>query len=298
MPDSFAKTIGKGFRDKDKLVSGVTRHLMKDHDSGRRTGYLHPSALSSEFFCPRQAYYDISGVEADPVPRNLAFEMVFETGHEAHHKWQNWFWEMGDLRGIFRCNQCWLHWQAVSPSSCPRCEGGRVLLDYAEVPVSDEKHMLRGRADGDVWKTTRWVLIEIKTIGIGTVRWDAPKLLERYSYVHTDSHGREHIGVDMEALWSGIRVPFAAHLKQGMIYCFCAGRKEMVYLYDPKFVTKFPKEFEIKFRQDLIQDVLDGCIKVKDHLEMQRPPKRPHWAEKSHNKCKECPFRSTCYPNG
>jgi CRISPR/Cas system-associated exonuclease Cas4 (RecB family) len=298
VPKDFAKAIGQGFRDKDKLVSGVTRHLLKEHDSGRRTGYIHPSAASSEFFCPRKTYYDITGVKADPAPRNLAFEMVFERGHDSHDKWQNWFWEMGDLRGIFRCNQCWLHWPAVSPMSCPRCEAGRVHLKYAEVPVSNEDYLLMGRADGDVWKFDHWTLIEVKTIGLGTVRWDAPRLLERYSYTYVDTDGNPHSGVDMEALWRGIRRPFAAHLRQGMIYCFCAGRKEMVYLYDPKFLTAFPKEFEIRFRQDLIQDVLDGCLKVKDHLEMQRPPKRPHWAESTHKACKDCPFRSTCWPRG
>ncbi len=296
MPNNeFAKVIGQGFRDKDKLISGVTRHLMKAHDNGRRTGYLHPSALSSEHFCPRKAYYDIAGVEADVVPRKLHMEMVFERGHDSHDKWQTWFWDMGDLRGMFHCNQCWLTWQATSPWSCPRCEAGRVLLEYWEVPVRNEDHLISGSADGDVWKADHWTLIEVKTIGLGTVRWDAPRLLEQYSYSHVDEEGKSHRGVDMEALWAGIRRPFPSHLRQGMIYCFCAGRKEIVYLYDPKFLTAFPKEFEIKFRQDLIQEVLDDCLKVKDHLEMQRPPKRPHWADKTCRTCKECPFKSTCY---
>jgi hypothetical protein len=80
-----------------------------------------------------------------------------------------------------------------------------------------------------------------------------------------------------------------------MTYCFCGGRKEMLFLYDPKFLTKYPKEFEIKFRQDMIEDRLALCLVVKDHLEKQRVPKRPMWAEKSHRACKECPFKSTCY---
>ena len=80
-----------------------------------------------------------------------------------------------------------------------------------------------------------------------------------------------------------------------MIYCFCGGRKEIVYIYDPKFVTGFPKEFEIKFNRNLIEDVLDQCIKVKNALEKQRPPKRPMWAEQTCKACKECPYRNECW---
>jgi CRISPR/Cas system-associated exonuclease Cas4 (RecB family) len=294
----FAKIIGQAFRDKEKLITGVTQHLIRDVDQGRRTGYLHPSALSSEAFCPRAAYYDITGAVADPTPRNLAFEMVFERGHDSHEKWQTWFWEMGNLRGMFKCMLCYLYWEDRSPWSCPRCEAGIDLLEYAEVPVFNEEYQIRGQADGDVWHNDHWTLIEIKTIGIGTLRWDAPQMLERHSFNFTDDHGNQVRGLDLDNLWSDIRRPFPPHIRQGMIYCFCAGRTEIIYLYEPKFATAFPKEFDIKFRMDLIEDQLANCIKVKDHLEMQRPPKRPGWAEKKCKTCKQCPFKSTCYSLG
>jgi hypothetical protein len=291
----FAKAIGAGFRDKDKLISGVTRHLLQDHDDGRRTGYVHPSAASSEHWCPRATYYDISGAPADPSPRNLMFEMVFERGHDSHHKWQNWFWEMGDLRGMWRCLACGLYWEDRSPWECPRCDVGRGAIEYAEVPVLNQDYLLSGMADGDVWWIDHWTLIEVKTIGIGTIRWDAPRLLDQHALTFIDDEGTTRHGFDVEGIWRDIKRPFPSHIRQGMIYCFCAGRDGMVYIYDPKFLTRHPKEYEIKFRQDLIQDVLDGCLKVKDHLEMQRPPKRPIWAEKKCRTCKECAFRTECY---
>jgi CRISPR/Cas system-associated exonuclease Cas4 (RecB family) len=80
-----------------------------------------------------------------------------------------------------------------------------------------------------------------------------------------------------------------------MIYCFCGDRKEIVYIYDPKFVTAYPKEFEIKFDREIIVDILDQCLKIKDALEKQRPPKRPIWAEKKEATCKRCPFKKTCW---
>jgi hypothetical protein len=292
----LAKILGAGFKDKEKLTSGVVRHLMLGSSGDdRRTGYLHPSAIAKENWCERQAYYDISGAPSEPAPRQLFMEMVFETGHQAHDKWQRWFWEMGDLRGMWRCVHCSLYWEDVSPWECPRCEEGRAALRYAEVPVFNGEFMIKGNSDGDVRALEGWKLIEVKTIGLGTIRWDAPQMLDQYAYTHIDEEGKSHRGVDVEALWRGIRRPFPNHIRQGMLYCLCAGRKEIVFIYDPKFVTGHPKEFEIKFRRDLIEDTLEKCLVVKDHLEKQRPPKRPVWAEKSHKACKDCAFRGTCY---
>lgn len=300
MPAEFAKEIGQVFRDRDTLVSDIGRHLLKAEESDRRTDCIHPSEASSENWCPRATYYKITGAEADPAPRWLAMEAVFETGNEAHTKYQTWCWEMGILRGFWRCLLCELVWEDVSPHTCPRCESGYDLIEYAEVPVSDDYYLIGGQADGDVLRQTDsgpiWTLIEVKTIGTGTLRWDAPRMIERYTYRHVDEEGKSREYTDWPLLWSHIRRPFPPHLRQGMIYCFCAGRKEIIYIYEPKFLTGYPKEFEIKFRKDLIEDVLEDCLLVKNCLEKQRPPKRPIWAEKkTEGPCKKCPYRSTCW---
>lgn len=295
MPD-LAKKVGAAFRDRDKLVSGVARHLLKGQDNGRRADCIHPSEIAHEHWCPRATYYRITGVEGLPDVHSLAMEMVFERGHDSHDKWQRWFWEMGILRGMWRCYGCDLYWEATSPRFCPRCEAGENLLRYGEVPVENKEYLLAGQADGDVLNVDRWKLIEVKTIGPGTVRYEAPALITKYSYEHVDDQGKTHRGIDWYALWSGIRRPFPAHLRQGMIYCFCAERSEIVFIYDPKFLTAPPKEFEVKFREDIIEDVLEECVTVRSALEKGRPPKRPMWAEQTHKVCANCSFRNTCWP--
>ena len=291
MSGDLAKAIGAGYRDRDKLVSGVTRHLLKQRDSDRRDDCIHPSEIAKEQWCPRQTYYRISGAAAAVVPVSLAMQAVFETGHEAHAKWQTWFREMGTLRGRWRCRYCGLRWDAISPIACPRCEVGADLIAYAEVPVENAEYLLAGQADGDVSAANGWRLIEAKTIGIGTLRFEAPKLIENATVETSDGHKV----VDWDRLWSNIRRPFPSHIRQGMVYCFCAERDEIVYIYEPKFVTSHPKEFEIKFRRELIEDLLEGCLKVKNALERQRPPRRPEWAEKTCYACKQCPFKKVCW---
>lgn len=300
MPAEFAKQIGEVFKDRDTLVSDIGRHLLKGQESDRRADCIHPSEAASENWCPRATYYRITGAEPDPAPRWLAMEAVFETGNDSHRKYQTWLREMGVLKGNWYCMRCGLLWEDMSPHTCPRCEAGYDLIDYAEVPVSNEFYLLAGQADGDVYRQTDGgpedTLIEIKTIGTGTLRYDAPKLIEKYTYQHVDEDGKSREYTDWPLLWSHIRRPFPPHLRQGMIYCFCKGRDRIVYIYEPKFLTAYPKEFEIQFRKDLIEDVLDQCLVVKNCLEKQRPPKRPIWAEKkSEGPCKKCPYRSVCY---
>jgi hypothetical protein len=298
---SLAEVIGEGFRDKDRLVSVVARHLAKqvalDDYVLRGEHNIHPSEMSKENWCPRATFYRLTGVPVLLVPVPLSRQVIFEYGDEIHERWQRWFWEIGLLRGLFRCRWCHNIWSAVSPQECPRCESGRDLLAYAEVPVESEEYLILGSADGDVRRpeTEEWVLIEIKSIGAGSIRYEAPNLLSRYTYEHTDEEGKKHTDVDWYDLWQHIRAPFLTHLRQGMIYLFCTGRTEIVFIYEPKFITAQPKEFEISFRREVIEELLEQCLVVKKALDTNRPPKRPVWADPEEPTCKACPYVNICW---
>jgi hypothetical protein len=293
----------EGFTDPDRLVSTVARHVQRqqfaeqsDYDQRGQKG-VHPSEMASDHWCPRATYYRLTGTPAEVQPHSLAMEITFATGTDIGVKWQNWFWDLGTLRGLFRCHQCNLLFEAVSPHECPRCEFGRDLLEYAEVPLNNDEYMIVGSADGDVYRPERdaWTLVEFKSMNANGIRMEAPKLVEQYSYEHVDEEGKRHTGVDWDQLWKGIRIPFASHLRQGMLYCFCLGRKEIVFIYEAKFLTTWPKEFEIRFNPVLIEDRLEGCLVVRDGIDKNRPPKRPIWAEPKHRACTYCAFKSTCW---
>jgi hypothetical protein len=282
---SLAEQVGAAFRDSDKLIQKTARHLLTSPPSDRRADCIHPSEAASDHWCQRAVFYRLADYTPEPVPGNLMFETVYETGHDAHHKWQRWWWEMGILAGVFHCMHCDVYWNGLSPQRCPYCEVGRELLEYKEVPLENEEYGIAGFADGDV---VGHGLVEVKTIGEGTVRIEAPNLLAR----HTSGNA-----VDWHGLWRDIKIPFASHRRQGMIYDFCAGRDQMTFIYEPKFITGYPKEFVVKFKKEYIEDILDDCLRVRTALEHGRPPKRPMWAERSHRSCQKCPYRKHCYDN-
>ena len=293
MSDSFATQLGAAFRDKDKLIPSVTRHLITAKPSDRRSDCIHPSEMANESWCPRATYYRIAGYTPEPVINSLAMEIVFDIGSEAHSRWQGWFRDMGVLRGMWRCLWCHLLWWDVSPVSCPRCDVGKDLIAYREVPVSNDNYLIAGHMDGDVLRGNgTFTPIECKTIGPGTVRYDAPKLIDKYSY---PSRETGKMNVDWQALWNGIRIPFPAHLRQGMLYCFLYEVEYITFIYEPKFITAHPKEFDIKVNFDVVDPLLKKALVVKQALEKERPPQRPVGFDRTTNACKRCPFQKTCW---
>lgn len=290
---SFAKEVNQTFRDSHKLIKQVGRHLIRQQLAGneRRSDCIHPSEAANKFWCSRATYYRITGVDAKAAIHRLPMSVVFDQGHEAHNKWQTWFWEMGVLSGNWECIQCGYHWEGTSPTECPTCHSPGIYLRYREVSADQEEYLIHGHADGQIGDG----LIEIKTIGEGTIRHDAPRLVDRYSYVHKDVDGKKHSGVDWKALWANIHRPFAAHLRQGMLYCFSTGLEKITFIYEPKFIVSEPKEFLVRYQSNLIEDVLERCLNLKASLQKGYPPRRPMWANISHKVCTECVYKEVCY---
>lgn len=280
-----------------KLVGAVEQHLLKAVASDRRSDCIHPSEVAHESWCPRATYYRITGAPGESSFREIRSESVFETGHDSHRKWQRWFRDIGILQGTWECLDCRHIFEATSPKECPSCYLKFYdHLKYREVPLEDPEYLLAGHADGRVQNA----LIEVKTVGVGTVRHEYPKLVDRYTFRYRDELGTERSYVDWPGLWAGIRRPFPSHIKQGMIYLHCIRRTDpdvntIHFLYEPKFVSGMPKEFEVKFQPDLIEDILNQCLVVKSAVEKQRPPKRPLWAEETATICRKCPYRKVCF---
>jgi hypothetical protein len=275
---SLAKSIGETFRD-DKLVTRTARYIQRiGDDSDHRTG-IYPAEMSHNDRCIRAIVYRLSGVESLPVPTSIVSELVFNHGNTSHEWWQDKWWGMGILKGVFHCRACGLSWEDISPLSCPRCDMSKYMLNYKEVPFKSERYNMVGRADAD---TTTDGLIEIKTIGVGSIRWEAPHLVEKH-------------GTDWDALWRDIKHPFPSHRRQGQLYCYFLERDEIKFIYDPKFVSAAPKEFVVKFSKDYIDQILDDCDDINGMVARNKTPHRPEWAAKDHRTCQKCPFRKHCY---
>jgi len=257
----------------------------KQKDKKRDTSFFHPSELAKRDWCPRASWYTIKNeVKAD---ENFSFQRlnVFEEGHAIHHKWQTWLWEAGVLEGNFRCGSCKHLWWDLSPNHCPEC-GSTIALSYAEVPVKDEEYGIRGSADGIVSDKKGRTLIEIKSVGIGTVRFEDFDLYKQYE---------ENPNMGIDGLWKKIRQPFPSHVRQGMLYMHCTGIHDLTFIYEWK-PSQEVKEFSIKYLPHLVQPILDSCRVLLVALQQKIPPMRPAWAETATcSGCKYCPYKNTCW---
>lgn len=274
---SLAKQVGATFRD-DKLVTRTARYVQQVGDNSfHRTG-IYPSEMSHEH-CQRAIHYRLTDVPQEPAPISIVSELIFNHGNTSHEWWQGKWWGMGILKGVFHCLACDLYWEGLSPHECPRCEMPKVFLEYKEVPFRNKEYGVVGRADADLSTDG---LIEIKTIGVGSIRWEAPHLTEKH-------------GENWEALWRDIKHPFPSHRKQGIINCHFLGRDQIKFIYDPKFVSAAPKEFVVQYNVSIIEEILEECLQINRDVALGRVPKRPEWAEKSHRTCAHCPYRKHCY---
>jgi hypothetical protein len=285
-------------KNETRLLGAIKRHVMCRPADFRRHDVIHPSEMCKGDWCPRATFFrliEAPALEDDWAPFTL--ENVWAEGHDIHDKWQNWLWEMGVLRGQWRCLACRNEWVATAPQFCPLCKASRDCLKYLEVPVTDEKYLMAGHADGDVDDDDTielCPLIEIKSIGMGTIRFDAPHLLSKYTRKVKDDDGSEHTVFDMEALWRDLKRPFPSHVKQGMLYLHMSGRREIIFIYENKFNQQV-KEFRVRYQEEIVADLLDACLDIKYALETSKPPRRPHWAAQDNGTCGKCVYRDTCW---
>lgn len=268
------------------LIGPVQRMLLRNRPQESvewRGDGLHPSELSKESFCPRQAVYRATGVAmTEPSVEEFSPEtlLIFAEGHNIHDKWQNWWWDLGVLEGEFLCLNCDYRWWATAPEVCPDCTTQeRWGIRYLEVPLRSEALCITSHADALV----RGVIVEIKSVGAGTVRALHPQLYARYA-------AKE---ITHEQLWSEIHKPFPEHLRQAMFYAWLHGVEDVRFLYEWKSTSQ-PKEFAVKLRMRTIQPMIDKAQSVVDALISDVVPDRP-WTENSATACQQCPYRSHCW---
>jgi len=245
-----------------RLIGDIERHLLLKPAEERRTDVLHPSEMAKADWCVRASYFALTGVSVKKETPNLRLQSIFDEGHFIHAKWQNWFREMGNLYGKWLCHICAEAFYAVSPKSCKNCEARSYFLEYKEVPLIDDSLRIAGHADGWIKGIKEDCLIEIKSIGSGTLRIEAPELIAK-------ADG------DLQKAWRSIRRPFRTHLMQGQIYLELMKRmgnqvNEIVFIYELKADQDY-KEFVVKADFELVEDKFYKAKEVVDAVKEGTP---------------------------
>ncbi|MCC3766018.1 hypothetical protein [Streptomyces sp. UNOC14_S4] len=256
-------------------MSEARAHVIAQHqaDTSRRQDIIHPSEMAKADWCPRATYLRIeTGIH---YKKDFKFRSlnIFDTGHEAHTKWQRRAWQLGWLEGNFECLHCGHIWWSVSPDRCDGCSS--TALMYAEVPVADiDGYQIAGHADG-LLKPIR-KLLEIKTVGEGTYRMEHPDLLTKHTVTLDDGSTI----VNLAAVWADTRVPFPSHIRQGQIYMWLARKAGldidgMEYVYESKF-NQDTKSFTVRADTNTIADRIAMAHDIKERLGSHNPPPCPH----------------------
>lgn len=263
-------------------VEAVVAEHQAIRNSHRDTEHLHPSDLAKNNWCARASYFKITGeVDADPSHSNLRRLNIFAEGNAIHDKWQKWMHMTGCLVGNWYCHECESGWMGKSPQSCPSCMSDRIT--YREVPIYDEEHHIIGHSDGEWEDAQGRALIEIKSVGLGTVRWDAPDLYAGY----------ERGELSLDELWKRIKRPLLPHRKQINLYMHCRKIDKAIVIYEWK-PSQEVKEFHLTYDPALVQPMLDGAKTVVEALEEKVAPPRPAGFRKS-MECRFCEFKSGCW---
>lgn len=281
--ESYTKQFSaKGERRLLSKVEGVMAQQMLDKNASRDTVHVHPSDLAKNDWCPRATYYGITDAEvSNPDSFALRRMNIFAEGHYIHEKWQKWMWMTGCLVGNWACNRCDHGWMGKSPLVCPECAAPDIR--YCEVPLYDEEHMLIGKADGE-WEDSKGrALVELKSVGLGTIRWDAPELYAAY----------ESGDISLDELWKRIKRPLLPHRRQINLYMHLRKVDSAIVIYEWK-PTQEVKEFHLSYSEELVKPMLEGALMVKEAVETGVLPPRPAQARKG-GMCKYCPFKDKCW---
>ena len=259
----------KAFLDSQKkqtrLLGAVEQHVLtKPLDLSRNHGILHPSEIIKEDWCAREAYFRIKDVRSggvyQPDRPSLRLASIFEEGHSIHGTWQTWFQEMGVLYGSYSLGGKRL-FDTLSPG--PHWE-------YRELSLYSDEHVMRGSTDGWIVGVGDDCLIEIKSIGSGTLRFAGQASL-------LASEG------SLEKAFDAIRRPFSDHRRQGQVYLHLAhlmqaqgllerpAPNEIVFIYECKANQAF-KEFVVEYDPATVEDVFDLAKDIAWGLDNDRAP--------------------------
>jgi hypothetical protein len=258
-----------------RLLGDVERHLMRRPLDNRRMDVLHPSEIIKPDWCHRYSYYLLTGGEAKRDKPNLRLQNIFDEGHYIHAKWQARFQEMNVLYGKFECQSCKTVITGVSPT-CSGCLRTDFML-YKEVTLVDDALRIAGHTDGWIKGIGDDCLIEIKSIGAGTLRFEAPEIL-------AEANG------DITKAFNGIRRPFRSHLLQGQMYLELAYRmlgdeapKEIVFLYENK-ADQATKEFTVKADYEIVERIFFSAEKLMKAVTANKMPE----CNVTPGGCKQC----------
>jgi hypothetical protein len=246
-----------------RVIGLIEKQLIaKPKDTSRRQDVIHPSAMASGKWCHREQYFLLQGFPKAPETTNLQREIVFATGHAIHDRWQLWLKEAGVLYGSYYCNDCRSTFiglpkdHKIDPKH----------LEYNEVELKYEPLRIHGSADGLVVPSDgEQFLLEIKSVGSGTLSWYARDHFKAYNN-------------DFDKAFAALENPFPDHINQAQIYMKLMelmgmenAPQEAVLLYEAKGSHAL-KEFIVKKSGFSVNRKFEEAQSIIDAISQNQAP--------------------------
>jgi hypothetical protein len=282
MTTTRTKATGR-LRDQARARSspGVVLPVIKEHllakmahaNDDRDQSVIHGSEMAKEDWCIRATYWRIMGKPEPEGKYSFVLENILAEGTSIHEKWQTWLQETGKLWGDWKCTYCGDTQRCTSAELISYCTDHDFPWKYQEISLRDG--LITGHADGAIGTN----LIELKSVGMGTLRTEAASTLKKY-YIP------EYKIYDLNALWKDIKHPFITHLRQGNIYLHLAEKMglpfdSITFVYEFKPFQQV-KEFTVKKSDRILEPLLARAGKLTDAVEKKKPP------ECEFGGCKHC----------
>jgi len=265
-PEGTLKKFLDAGKKNSRVLTTVERHLItQPTPNTRRSDVLHPSAMVKDDWCHRSSYFQLLGFPPPPSKYRVTLNQkrVFQLGHDIHAGWQKIFQDMGNLWGTYRCDSCAHTQWGMGDAECEYCNGTE--FTYAEVPLVYNPLKISGHADGILIGFGEPLLLEIKSVGAGTFRFEAPGIMA------------EQDG-DLEKMWKVLDAPFMSHIKQAQMYMKLAELLELyhqpqeaLFLYENK-ANQSQKEFVVPKSDFGISHILEDAAKVVAAVDKGEPP--------------------------
>lgn len=271
-------------------VKKVLLDRQKSQPSIRRG--MYPSEMASSDWCPRATFYRMSGRPEPPSNNSFQLENVFAHGNQVHSKWQDWLSDTGKLWGDWRCYRCGaIMTNSLKPTlydvGLTNCVGtyhvslnGGTINEasfphdwkYKEVTLRSPSLPISGHADGAL--VDHDILIEFKSLGIGSLRYSAPTMLEQHT--HTVS-GRKIIDVD--GVWREFHKPLPSHVRQANLYLWMCNElglpfTRISFIYEYK-ANNSVKEFIVPYSEEIVAPMLETAHIVITALDSNIAPECP-----------------------
>lgn len=283
--DTFKKFL-ETTKTTTRVLGRAERHVLsRPLDDSRQRDVFHPSEMSKDTWCHRSTYFELMNIypKKSKARHSLQTTMMFQNGHDIHAKWQNLFGEMGILYGTWGCwhQDCKARIWGMPYPDCPNGHGP--LKKYKEVPLKLERLRFGGHADGWIVGCGNDLLLEIKSVGEGTFRWEAPGMLFDYEN-------------NWMKAWDALETPFYSHIMQAQIYLKLVdllhvdgliespAPQEILFLYENKS-NQTLKEFIIPKSDFGITEKFEAVDQILMHINNETVPV---CNVKGAEKCKSC----------